>query len=254
MTPIAYASSGLLACAFLAACGGPALASESNGMPDTGAEGPVRVLVDEVLRKAADNDADGLGTWTRSVIDRALGHAGRDARVTADRTAPDEGGAASAKPLPAEHRAALTGLSAKGNSAEAIVFMSLSVPAASWKQWAQESARAGVPLVLRGAGPEGLRGTVRTVGDRLAGHDAGVTVDPRLLRLFGITRVPAVAAVPSGIPACTSRGCSGEAPPPHDLVTGNIGLAAALEAIAAEGDAGQEVAQRHLQRLREGDR
>ena len=52
--------------------------------------------------------------------------------------------------------------------------------------------------------------------------------------------MPAVVVVPGGVPACESRGCSGDPAPPHDLVTGNIGLIAALEAIAAEGEAGRE--------------
>ena len=91
---------------------------------------------------------------------------------------------------------------------------------------------------------------MKAVGDRLGGHDAGVAIDPRLFRLFGVTRVPAVVAVPGGVPPCRSRGCSDDPAPPHDRVTGNIGLAAALEAIAAEGGAGRDVARRHLELLR----
>ena len=90
------------------------------------------------------------------------------------------------------------------------------------------------------------------MGERLGGAQAGVAIDPRLFRLFGIERVPAVAVVPGGVPACRSRGCSDDAPPPFDVVAGNIRLAAALEAIAAEGGAGRAVAKRHLARL-EGD-
>ena len=66
-----------------------------------------------------------------------------------------------------------------------------------------------------------------------------------------MTRVPAVAVVPGGVPPCRSRGCADDAAPPHDLVTGNIGLAAALETVAGEGAAGREAARRHLERLRE---
>ena len=89
-----------------------------------------------------------------------------------------------------------------------IVFTSLSVPAASWRQSARDAARIGAPLVLRGVAPEGLRATVKAVGERLGGAQAGVAIDPRLFRLFGIERVPAVAVVPGGVPPCASRGCS----------------------------------------------
>ena len=50
--------------------------------------------------------------------------------------------------------------------------------------------------MLRGVGKDGLRATVKRIGDRLGGADAGVAIDPRLFRLFGIERVPAVVVAP----------------------------------------------------------
>ena len=210
----------------------------------------VRDLVDEVLRKTGGKGNDELGDWTRSIIDRALERAGRTAR----QTVPGTSGAATV-PLSAErHARRLAGnLAPRSNTAEILLFTSLAVPAASWRQWARDAARIGAPMVLRGVGDGGLRATVKRIGPRLGGHDAGVAIDPRLFRLFGIARVPAVVVVPGGVPPCESRGCSDDAAPPHDLVTGNIGLSAALEAVAAEGDAGRDVAYRHLGRL-EGER
>ena len=82
-----------------------------------------------------------------------------------------------------------------------------------------------------------------------AGAEAGVAIDPRLFRLFGVTRVPVVVVVPGGVPPCRSRGCANDPAPAHDRITGNTGLVAALEAVAAEGDAGREAARRHLERL-----
>ena len=150
-----------------------------------------------------------------------------------------------------------------------LVFTSLSVPAASWRQWAYDAAQTGAPLVLRGVGAGGLTETARRIGARLGGAEAGpgsksgagVAIDPRLFRLFGVERVPAVVVVPGGVPPCESRGCSGPGSesgagfpaPPHDLIAGNIGLVAALEAIAAEGDAGREAARWHLERLMGGN-
>ena len=198
-----------------------------------------RALAVEVMREAGSGD---LGAWTRGVIDRALERAGEAAReATAD----------TAAPLPAERHAARIGknLAGRPDSAEILVFLSLSVPVASWAQWARKAARADLPLVLRGVGPEGFRATVKEVGARLGGAEAGVAIDPRLFRLFGVDRVPAVVVVPGGVPPCRSRGCADTPPPPHDLMTGNIGLVAALEAIAAEGDAGRGVARRVLERL-----
>ena len=228
-----------------AACFGPALADDGQraGTPEADAER----LAEEVMRKAGGDGEDSLGAWTRNIIDRALERVGGTAR-------PGE-----PAPLPAErHADALA--APRPAMAEVLIFTSLSVPAASWRQWARDAARlgaaehAGPPLVLRGGGFGGLRETAKRIGARLGGHEVGVAIDPRLFRLFGIERVPAVVVVPGGVPPCESRGCAGDPAPPHDAVSGNIGLAAALEAVSAEGDAGREVAKTHLQRLTGGGR
>jgi len=234
-----------LACALLvASCCRPALADEKS---DADAAG----LVDEVLRKAGGNDGDSLGSWSRSILDRALDRAGEAAR----RTVPGSSDG-SAAPLPAERHAGSLAGSAAGRTgtAEILIFTSLSVPAASWRQWARDAARTGTPLVLRGVGAGGLPETAKRIGARLGGAEAGVAIDPRLFRLFGIDRVPAVAVVPGGVPPCRSRGCADDPAPPHDLVAGNIGLIAALDAVAAEGTVARGAARRHLAHLRGEDR
>ena len=203
-------------------------------------------LVEEVLREAGGNDGESLGEWTRDVIERALGRAGSAAKQTVP-------GSGETWPLPAErHAGELSG--PRAGTAEILIFTSLSVPAASWRQWAHDAARTGAPLVLRGVGEGGLPETAKRIGARLGGVEAGVAIDPRLFRLFGVTRVPAVVVVPGGVPPCRSRGCADDPAPPHDRVTGNIGLAAALEAVADEGDSGRAVAQALLERLRGNDR
>ncbi len=261
---IAVGVAGLL---LLGACACPARAGE---MPTAGPGADASRLVEEVLRKAGGEGEDSLGVWTRGVIDRALERAGETAR----QTVPGSGGAGpglraggtgpgqtgQTAPLPAErHADALA--AGRPASAEVLIFTSLSVPAASWRQWAHDAVRAGAPLVLRGVGAGGLTETAKRIGARLGGSDAGpgsksgasVAIDPRLFRLFGIERVPAVVVVPGGVPPCESRGCTEDPAPPHDLVAGNIGLVAALEAVAAEGDAGREAARWHLERLMGGN-
>ncbi len=252
---IAVGVAGLL---LLGACACPARASE---MPTAGPGAEASRLVEEVLRKAGDGD---LGEWTRSIMDRALERAGETAR----QAVPESSGEP-ALPLPAErHADAFAGK--RPASAEVLIFTSLSVPAASWRQWVHDATRAGAPLVLRGVGAGGLRQTARAIRARLGGREpgtrtgsgAGIAIDPRLFRLFGIERVPAVVVVPGGVPPCESRGCTdpgsgsgaGDLAPPHDLIAGNIGLVAAMEAVAAEGDVGREVAKAHLGRLRKGNR
>lgn len=205
------------------------------------AQDMARDTVEQILRKAKEAYGNELDAWSRSALQRALEKTGKDA--------PKASG-----PLPVERHAGRVArsLSKRPHGPEVIVFMSLSAPPASWRQWSREAARIGAPLVLRGIGPDGLQATVKRIGPHLD-RQSGATIDPRLFRLFGIEAIPAVAVVPGGVPPCASRGCAADPAPPHDRIAGNIGLEAALAAIAEEGGPGREAARRHLARLR-GDR
>ena len=233
------------------------------------AEANARALVDAALRAAESETAaqleHDLDDWAKSVMERALSNALVD------------GGP---PPVPAEQHAArvakaVTGAqtgSVPSASTEIVVFMSLSVPEASWRQWSGEAARIGAPLVLRGVTEGGFAPTASEIRNRLHGFDGGefppgaswptaglptaglpgaaAALDPRLFRLFRVAHVPAVAVVPGGVPPCESRGCSSDPVPPHDMVTGNIGLESALEIISREGGPGRATARRHLESLR----
>ena len=225
---------GLAALLLLGACACPVRADE---IPAASPEADASRLVEEVLRKAGNGD---LADWTRSIMGRALEKAGE----TATQTIPGQ-----TDPLPAE-RHADSFAARRPASAEVLIFTSLSVPAASWRQWARAAAVLDAPLVMRGVGAAGLPTTARAIRDHLGDRNVGIAIDPRLFHLFDIERVPAVVVVPGGVPACESRGCSDDPAPPHDRIAGNIGLAAALQAIAAEGEAGRAVAEAHLDRLR----
>lgn len=247
--------------ALLALCAGPALSQEPSAedlaravVEEAGGAGTesadVRALVDEALAGGRESTGLGeLGGWTGPAVADALRRAGSEASETVAVAAGGTG--ETAAPLPVERHAGglAGGPPDRPNSAEVLVFMSLAVPETGWAQWAAQAARAGAPLVMRGVLPSGLRATANDIGRRLDGHEVGVAVDPRLFRLFGVERVPAVVAVPGGVPACASRDCADDFTPPFDAVAGNIGLAAALEAIAAEGDAARDIALARLERL-----
>ena len=196
-----------------------------------------RELAEEI---SASSAGETLGAWSRSVIERALQRAGTAAGGTA---APPEG-------VPTLPRELSVAAPEHATTAEVLLFTSLAVPAPSWRDAARDAARIGVPLVLRGVAEGSLPDTARRIIGRLGGAKAGIAIDPRLFRLFGIARVPAVVVVPGGVPPCRHRGCADHDPPPFDQVSGNLSLAAALEAVAAEGDAGREIARRHLATLR----
>ena len=216
------------------ACSGPAAAEEAQ----SGHADLARRLAEEVI---AGQGAEPPGDWRRSVIERALERAGAAVGVP---TTASEG-----TPALPRGRDVVAAVPKGTAAAEVLVFTSLAVPAASWRAAARDAARIGAPLVLRGVAAGSLPETARQITTRLGGAKVGVTIDPRLFRLFGIERAPAVVVVPGGVPPCRSRGCADDAPPPFDRVTGNLSLAAALEAIASEGSDGRAAARRHLAAL-----
>ena len=221
-----------LVCAFLfAAWVAPVLAQDTS-------EKTAREIADHIMRQGKQSSHPELGDWSRSVLERALERAGKNASKTPSS-------------LPAESRAGsfAGNLLTPQRGPEVIVFMSLSVPPSVWREWNTEAGKIDAPLVLRGVTKGGLRATVKRVGTLLT-KNTGAAVDPRLFRLFEIDAVPAVVVVPGGVPPCKRRGCSGDPPPPHDLVSGNVGLGAALQIIADEGGPARDAARRHLARLR----
>ena len=243
----------LLAVLMAAGCCDPVRA-EGNPVPGTGAEAEAARLVKEIISDAEVDDTEPLGEWSRGIVERALERAGETVRTAVP--GPESGIGSGmvgppASPLPAERhvRSIVGNAGDRGSTAEVLVLLSLSVPSASWRQWAQDAAGAGAPLVLRGVGEGGLPGTARKIADRLGGAEGGVAIDPRLFRLFGIERVPAVVVVPGGVPPCRSRGCAEDPAPPNDHIAGNVGLVAALQAVVDEGAVGSEVARRHLERM-----
>ena len=227
----------LVGAAGTSAFGDPAASDEAR----SGHANLVRQLAEEISAGSSDQI---IGSWSKAVIERALERAAGEAGHASDNVA---------TPSPVfQHRTGTDG--ARGATAEVLLFTSLAVPAASWRATARDAARVGAPLVLRGVAAGSLPATARRIAARLGDAKAGVTIDPRLFRLFGVTRVPAVVVVPGGVPPCRSRGCADDTPPPFDRVSGNLSLAAALEAVAAEGDAGRAIARRHLATLRGDER
>ncbi len=252
MKRIAHAAlTALIGAMPLTGCCLPALAEDGIRAAQPG-DAAARALADEVLGKAGVTDGEDLDAWARTVMDRALKRSGEAASEASGAAAAAGSAEPSPAPLPAERQAA--GLTARRATADVLVFMSLAVPSASWRQWTHEASRVGAPLILRGIGNDGLRAFARRIRGRIGDAGAGVAVDPRLFRLFGIDRVPAVVVVPGGVAPCTSRRCAEDPAPLHDLVTGNVGLVAALETVAAEGEAGRDAAERILQRFRGGKR
>ena len=232
-------TAAVVACAATAWAVATALPASAGAGERPGPADRARGLVESVTDTEHPDDLD---AWLRTVVGTSLKRAGSN---------PLQGSPVATPALPTVlHPDATSPRPRTPPPAEVLVFTSLAVPAASWQASARDAARIGAPLVLRGVAGGSLPETARRIAGRLKNAKVGVAIDPRLFRLFGIERVPAVVVVPGGVPPCRSRGCVEDVPPPFDQVGGNLSLAAALEAIAAEGDAGRSAARRHLATLR----
>lgn len=119
-----------------------------------------------------------------------------------------------------------------------LTFVSFSMPDDSLKAILDQTARAGGVTVLRGLVDNSFKETALRVGKLTREHGPGVSVDPRLFAEHGVTTVPAFIVL-------NNNGGAESA----DKIAGNMSLAAALEAIAREGN-NKSIAQGLLDRLR----
>ena len=130
------------------------------------------------------------------------------------------------------------------------VAVSLSMPPEALRVLGRDAEKAGVRLVLRGPTEGSFKATalkVRAVFDQRSA--AGVAIDPKVFRAFGVTAAPTfVAATGEALP-CGTLDCTPKAPG-FDKVAGNISLEAALTALAEAGGPGAPAAAAALKRLR----
>jgi conjugal transfer pilus assembly protein TrbC len=114
-----------------------------------------------------------------------------------------------------------------------LVFVSFSMPMASLQQWAQQAKKIQAPLVVQGLVQGSFAKTQQAVKQLSQNESAGVVLDPRLFRDYHITQVPAVVVRRSLTTPCPAYQSCWQ---PYDIVSGDIGLAVALQAIADHGD------------------
>ncbi len=116
-----------------------------------------------------------------------------------------------------------------------LVFVSFSMPPANLRLLAEQAARAGATLVLRGLHRGSLKATAAKVRETLGDNAEGLIVDPRLFDLYRIESVPVfVVAKDDGPAGCVGESCS--AAPPHARIAGDVTLEFALRRMAESSD------------------
>lgn len=125
----------------------------------------------------------------------------------------------------------------KYGSQKAFLFLSFSMPRNSLRQALEESERFGMPVVFRGFVNSSVLDTQKALED-VFGEDlnaVGFSIDPTMYTRFSVEVVPTLVVLTSELTDCVSPGCAAEAIQPHDKISGNVPIEAALE-IIAEGD------------------
>ncbi len=131
------------------------------------------------------------------------------------------------------------------------ILVSFSMPPASIDRLADQAAKAGATLVLRGVIDDSLRKTMDAASEFIKRHP-GVQfqIDPTLFRRFNVTQVPAFVL---SVQPPDSASCGKACDPANSFasVAGDVTLDYALDFLARQGDgriAG--LAERRLKQLR----
>jgi conjugal transfer pilus assembly protein TrbC len=153
-----------------------------------------------------------------------------------------------------------------GDRERLLVFISASVPRESLRRLAQQAARVGAPLVLRGVVDDDFPATAEFMRDILGEPENDdrppatsskeihrqrkprALIDPTLFARFDVRQVPAVALVPDGACVAGIRACP-DATPAHVHVAGDVTLDYALDHIARTHPESSSVANALLARL-----
>ena len=107
-----------------------------------------------------------------------------------------------------------------------MVFVSLKMPKHSLQQWNHQVTKASGILVLRGFINNSMKQTVKKIHEIIGKEpQGGFIVDPAKFKQFNIKVVPTVVVVNNENGATQ-----------FDSVSGDVGLKAALEKIALDGD------------------
>ena len=214
--------------------------------------GDLQALIDQAQKKTED-----AAPQLKSLLDEAGKRVDREKDVSADTySALSASGAKSlANGLKASDRADIGAFGeslAKGGqgSRNAVyVAVSFSMPPEALRQVVRDAHTAGVTVVIRGLVDNSFKATMRkAVGVFQKGDLAGISIDPKVFKAFGVTSTPTFIAASDHVRACPSLDCQ-PTPPEFDKVEGNISLAAALKELADADGAGAAGAAEALGRL-----
>lgn len=123
----------------------------------------------------------------------------------------------------------------KARRSDLFVFVSISMPLTTLREYAKEAVKYNAVLVFKGLAKEGVEGwkeLAKTVEDIDIGkEDVGVQIDEEAFEEFEVRAVPTIV-LRKGDFCLKNMSCKTT----FDKVSGNIGIKAALEQFANEGE------------------
>ena len=225
--------------------GFPALAQQ-----DPGELGKVaRNLVD--LAEARSKSLEGsLKDWTDQLKDRSQTYQAEAASLAAANRQQLKRGMTMLKDDPFFGDAAALEEADQPSEGVVYVAVSLTMPRAALRQLAADAHRAGAMVVVRGF-VEGSPAKTMAAARQIFDEDSagGLAIDPQVFRAYGVQTVPTFIVATAPVTPCQEGLDCTSGATPHDLVRGNISLAAALRLLAEQGQAAPDVASRALKRL-----
>ena len=117
---------------------------------------------------------------------------------------------------------------------DVLIFVSLSMPEMSLKQWFVQAQRLKAPLIVRGLVNDSFSQTQAKIAALSTESKGGVVLEPRLFADYQITEVPAVVVRNTVIACAPTQNCPHAYP--FDVVAGDVSLDAALSAVANQED------------------
>jgi conjugal transfer pilus assembly protein TrbC len=128
----------------------------------------------------------------------------------------------------------------KYDEAKVLVFASFAMPAPSLQKVMAHAEKYNAQVVFRGFVDNSVFKTEAALTEVFGDLNlaSGFAIDPTLFTRFKVQAVPVYIVLNGPLDVCENPGCAGDALPPHDRISGNIELEAALNIAArARGDA-----------------
>jgi len=138
----------------------------------------------------------------------------------------------------------------RATQGDVLIFVSFSMLKGRLQQWLAQAQHIHAPVVIRGLVNNSFEATQAQIAALIPNNQGGMVLEPRLFSDYQITQVPAVVVRNTAIDCPAAQSCPHI--DPFDVVTGDIGLEAALTTIADQSDdAASHIAHQELQRLRQ---